>query len=1654
MREAAVSEAIWYPPVISLAELPSEILDLAESIRHNGHRDSDLLTKRVGSLLSTNLWGTHESTALHKAFVALATRYHCNRDGFSFTLKEDSMDALVREMKELLTSTEKVSLSAGGDPEPDLEPGHHRGSKRDSIFDELNTVSDSAKTYRYIRVDSQLSDCADDLQKRLLYTLMHRLDVGIMFYGVSSKDPNDSSNDGGSVKPIRGRRRAVKARSTMCDLYAKSARSVPSAFDAAVDLLSSLDASAQSDVCRLLLDRRLLVPWCTPIVHKAESVSRNIAALDLVNTTINRGNERVIRSSLATDMTHLRVALITERSAEDSEASHWVKGLFNVESLHVMDRKQQAASKATEAAMEIGWGFVKVNEEKSIPVVLLHVIGQYRCFQAFIESYCDGAVAGVGSSGDCALRLSQGWLLKWSHANSSEEEAVAETDEGDKFYVESMKCKFTVSTDWIADFLLEQLERGFEPPPGRLSLTSAATGSTEISVPIFPRVDCGNLLKKIDFSRVRSELNLQLLFAEESKERIVCQRSNDAMRKSSLPQKIKEFEKMRATRAPTVAKHELIGLFLAVLRIESISGRVLAVLDLERWLTEQTAKQDSIGRLSYRAARDVWNAEKNEANRVVLVKSLDDWGMRTVGLEHLWREVSHLFVADPTNRSRLPELAAKHLLDGFSLELMDGDAGMINIKWIRSVLKALREELGSARLLVLSVMGKQSSGKTAMLNYMFGVRLRTSVSRCTRGVTLQVLKCEGRSAYDYIALLDTEGIRAPEFADAEDSIWRDNRMATLAILPADATLVLIQSEDAITIKEILPIVLLAYWDTQIAHENGGQIPSKLLFVFNRIDMSEASKLDSVVDTLMQQLSSSSEKATVIERGDHVKYDEDQSKKSRGSSTAASEATFNLSVDMKERVCILGFIKKALFPPHDTLDPSYGKGLVTLREQAHKAVTQGDGWKGRTVRELDEFIGRVWESLERSNFNLNFKAMYDRINYDILNERMNECAFKLTAAYCEAFETISNNITANFEKEKDKQVSMSEKSSEFCSSLASATLAREQELEMEVKNILSDTRFGNWATDQRSRWNYTKADQKAYWDRLVRDKVDNVFQYNVYVDKYKKKLRSEANDLSRDQNWMDMSDDDKTQKFDEIFNRIVRLAQAEHPPAYHDVCKKVDQVFLRSNLTSSVVTDPPKKKQEPGWWEKWAPPFTRMATPTTSAAVINTVDKSINDALLDVKRYDDETVTKCIKLTNAAFDYSRSGSVSVEFKREVFLHVKKLLQNRLRKIQLDWDKDNSVSSRFEASRTEMKQYFELVGKGFHGAKLLRVTMRNWLQTNLQQAFEEELAMLMFLALKDKNWVSSGEIMQALLDKDLVRLLKQRQVRSAIIKIRRPRQHMDEIISALVQTRVQNVVKVLHLEFLNKIQTCLTTAAENADTAALDRSRRFLESLRDELPTVLKHSAAALLQSKMPDAKAAMFYCDDQPDVFKSNDKDYVCLPMLEVLQGAEQSANIDVSKRVIQLFHKLSYGADKGVRPRCGEPCPHCSCPCTRTRGHSSSADLNDNRHDTHHQPVGLAGGRMINSHELVAQTCCNQDLIFQHNDKWYPYTEFGVVFTDWCQPTETFPLPLREYIFYNFQDELVACTTNTKPCPSIPASFNRPISEIEDSIDQLCERGA
>ncbi|KAM4564748.1 interferon-induced very large GTPase 1-like [Fundulus diaphanus] len=163
------------------------------------------------------------------------------------------------------------------------------------------------------------------------------------------------------------------------------------------------------------------------------------------------------------------------------------------------------------------------------------------------------------------------------------------------------------------------------------------------------------------------------------------------------------------------------------------------------------------------------NLEKKENELEDLSKKLQS---ATFGLEHIFREMAQIYEANEAMNGdkgqgdwcKYPDLAARLLISGQPLELLDGDAGHVPLKWISSVLDDVIKTLGDQKVFVLSVLGLQSSGKSTMLNAMFGLQFAVSAGRCTRGAFMQMVKISQEIRkdfkFDYLLVVDTEGLRA------------------------------------------------------------------------------------------------------------------------------------------------------------------------------------------------------------------------------------------------------------------------------------------------------------------------------------------------------------------------------------------------------------------------------------------------------------------------------------------------------------------------------------------------------------------------------------------------------------------------------------------------------------------------------------------------------------------------------------------------------------------------------------------------------------------------------------------------------------------------------------------------------------------------------
>ncbi|XP_073491754.1 interferon-induced very large GTPase 1-like [Aquarana catesbeiana] len=198
-----------------------------------------------------------------------------------------------------------------------------------------------------------------------------------------------------------------------------------------------------------------------------------------------------------------------------------------------------------------------------------------------------------------------------------------------------------------------------------------------------------------------------------------------------------------------------------------------------------------------------------------------------LGIEHFIREIGQIYEAEcyanRCNREgeqnkqflRLPGIVVDLLLKGFPVELIDGDASNIPLQWITDVLTELDNRTGRhCRMGVISVLGVQSTGKSTLLNTMFGLQFPVASGRCTRGAFMTLLNVKENFQEElgcqFVMVIDTEGLKAPELASLEDSYEHDNELATLVAGLSDIIIFTMAMEISAEMNDILQIVVHAF----------------------------------------------------------------------------------------------------------------------------------------------------------------------------------------------------------------------------------------------------------------------------------------------------------------------------------------------------------------------------------------------------------------------------------------------------------------------------------------------------------------------------------------------------------------------------------------------------------------------------------------------------------------------------------------------------------------------------------------------------------------------------------------------------------------------------------------------------------------------------
>lgn len=343
----------------------------------------------------------------------------------------------------------------------------------------------------------------------------------------------------------------------------------------------------------------------------------------------------------------------------------------------------------------------------------------------------------------------------------------------------------------------------------------------------------------------------------------------------------------------------------------------------------------------------------------------------------------------PSQIQKCAMIAADMLLLGHPLELLNGDAFCIPTIWLEAVFKNVSEKTNCGKVFVLSVMGVQSSGKSTLLNALFGLNFPTSAGKCTSGLychLLPIAKTTIRCECDYVMILDAEGFRAPEYMGRYTE--RDNEMATFIVGLSDLTIVNIEGENWSDMEDILQIVVYAL--LRIKQTTQVEFMPSCVFVHQKV-----SALD-----FREKIKTG--KAT------QLKYLDEMVEASAKREVYMNITAFGDVVDYNSATDLYHLPNKWLGnPPFATVSSDYSNAVANLKNIIIRKIISKD-----TCMRFTDMCTRMkdlWDAVLSENFIFRFRDTKQALAYQSLSSAFYEIEWNFRISNNQMMTTIANKV---------------------------------------------------------------------------------------------------------------------------------------------------------------------------------------------------------------------------------------------------------------------------------------------------------------------------------------------------------------------------------------------------------------------------------------------------------------------------------------------------------------------------------------------------------------------------------------------------------------------------------------------------------------------
>ncbi|XP_027140838.1 interferon-induced very large GTPase 1-like [Larimichthys crocea] len=1006
----------------------------------------------------------------------------------------------------------------------------------------------------------------------------------------------------------------------------------------------------------------------------------------------------------------------------------------------------------------------------------------------------------------------------------------------------------------------------------------------------------------------------------------------------------------------------------------------------------------------------------------------------TFGLEHIFREMGQIYEAHKslqkqrkrrqTDWVKYPELAAELMISGHPMELMDGDAGHVPLIWISSLLDEVIKKLGDKKVFVLSVLGVQSSGKSTMLNAMFGLQFAVSAGRCTKGAFMQLIKVSEEIKtdfqFDYVLVVDTEGLRALELVDT--SLHHDNELATFVVGLGNMTLINIFGENPADMQDVLQIVVQAFMRMKKVKLS----PSCVFVHQNVTDVAAAEKNMDGKRRLQEKLDKMARLAATEEVCDAECF--------------SDVIAFDVQTDVKYFAQLWEGS-----PPMAPPNPGYTDSVQDLKNFILSKASQS---AGITLSQFKSKIHDMWNALLNENFVFSFKNTLEIAVYRKLEIQYGNWTWTLRSNML----TIENQLHTEIENGKLDMVElsylndkMSKTYEEIKKDMTAYFDGRDKEMLVQWKG-----RFENKIKefhDEQVRGVKRKLDEVIQQRSACKKLDDKKTEFENKLLQKSKELAHQLKDKARDE-------EELKKQFNSVWKVCVKEITASIKPI-EDINLEEDQSTILQDLGFewSLIAESKnngnyKNISELGDYihyvsftrpERWVSAVKEHLgfgsgtkhMPHGEQQLIRSLIHNVEEHSLDLikskpvatRGYSStylQEVFKNVKEKVTEFESQWKYALKKEFTVDLLLYVFDKVGSWLSESHKKFKMKNDAHTYLENKKMHYYNIFRSFCKGNSSAVVLGELICEKLKSPTAEAVCNKTAIDLAEEMRCRCPAFSGNRLN--LEKHVLKSLAEKEDFDGFITyIQRPRQQVETFIKEEVKkyiftknkNKAQKILKKNVEDIKRRVSQALFAATEEVKTQRGEKEeeekqqnekqlKKWVEKFSSSLTDVLKFDTISF--ENFNDINKFDFLKEEIEKGLECIMKELSSLPLDKMNEFRLQPDQI--------LINQLCNC--------CWETCPFCAAVCTNTvKDH-----LPDKHNVPFHRPSGIKGWHKRDTDELVIDFCTTlvaSDKHFHHHDSSYPYKEYqkaGEKFASWKITPDESKLTYWKWFVCRFQTQL------------------------------------